>query len=107
MRYTLTQVLDLIQRFEIVSKLVESPFASLRLGTDSTMQYKGVDRAIAMIGEMLMAVEQRFRCVRTLGLMQPVCNVEKCGNRVTVQTTNGIAPVVDRLLDVTSPPQLF
>ena len=70
---------------------VESPFASLRLRTNTAKRYKRVDRAITVVWKTLMVVEKRFRRLSAPEPGQAADVGEKYEDGVAIQSSEEIA----------------
>ena len=66
---------------------MKSPFAALRLCTNAAKRYKGVDRAIMVIWEMLMVAEGRFRRPEAQELMEDVYLGTRYGDGIAIEPT--------------------
>ena len=54
------------------TNVVESPFAALRLRTDAAKRFRKVENATAVIFQMLLIAEKRFRRLNAPELLQEV-----------------------------------
>ena len=69
-----------------MTNTVESPFAALRLRTNTAKRYKRVDRAIAVIRKMLMVAESRFRRLKASELMRDVYQGARYEDGIVINT---------------------
>ena len=70
---------------------MESPFAALRIRTDTAKSYKRVDRASAAIWKMLMVAESRCRRPEAPALTKDVWLGAQYVDGVRVQTAEEVA----------------